>query len=128
MLYLIFLLHFIGDFGLQHRWLAENKSKNNLALALHCLIYGATLFAGLYFFMPPAVPLQIFALFIFFNVSAHLMTDAITSRITSFFWSKQQVYLFFVTIGFDQLIHSATLLLSYQVFLESTIGKQWPVG
>lgn len=128
MLYFLLLLHFVADFIFQHRWMANNKSHNQLALLSHILVYGTVLTTGLYFVMPESVPLSVFIMFIAFNLVAHYITDAITSKITSFFFKKQQIYLFFVTVGFDQLIHSCTLILSCQVFLEKIVGVKWLFG
>lgn len=128
MLYYLLLLHFVGDFATQFRWIANNKSHNQWALLLHGLLYGTVFTTGMYFIMPAEFPLSIFVIFVGFNIAAHLITDAITSKITSFFWKKQWVYLFFVTIGFDQLVHTCTLILSCQVFLEKIVGQTWLLG
>lgn len=124
MVYYLFFLHWVGDFVLQHRWMANNKSHNRWALMLHCLVYSATLAGGLYWLRPEYVTLPEFGLFIFFNLCAHYLTDSITSKITAYLYSKQQFYLFFVVIGLDQLIHISTLLLSCQFIVERA-GHKW---
>jgi len=108
--------------------MAENKSKNNLALVLHGLVYGSVLSVGIYLVLPEAVPLSIFVMFALFNTVAHIITDAITSKISSYFWKKEWTYLFFLTIGTDQCIHTCTLVLSCQVFLEKIVGQKWLLG
>jgi hypothetical protein len=47
----------------------------------------------------------------------HFVTDYITSRISSKLWAKQDWHRFFVTIGFDQLIHQATLAFTLWVMV-----------
>lgn len=123
---LLFVTHYIADFRLQTNWMAMNKSKwlddirtlftpkdellpsGVLALFLHVLVYSACfiwlglVFAGITFV-------------------THLVTDAITSLIGRRYWfvsAKDDTLvfddlkrsLFFRTIGFDQLVHTITLL------------------
>lgn len=102
-LFLFPISHFVGDFLLQSDWMALNKSKWNQsldgfnALGIHCLVYAACflwvgwVFAGITLF-------------------AHLITDAITSKITTKLWLAEKRHWFFVMIGFDQLIHFYTLV------------------
>jgi hypothetical protein len=98
-------LHFIGDFILQSNYMASNKSKSNLALGLHVLVYGLPL---------------IFISFNFavVNVIFHFIVDYITSRITFALWQRRNIHYFFVVIGLDQLIHSITLILTYQWLIQ----------
>jgi hypothetical protein len=107
--------------------MAENKSHSQLALLSHIFTYGAVLTTGLYFVIPE-IPLSTFIMLIAFNVIAHYATDSITSKITKFLWNKKQTYLFFCTIGFDQLIHTCTLIFSCRMFLDKLIGKEWLLG
>jgi hypothetical protein len=103
--------------------MARNKSHNQIALLMHVLIYGATLFVGFYL---AGVPLNPLLLFVIFNTVAHYMVDAITSKITSPLWQKQQYYLFFLTIGIDQCIHFCTLIFSGEMFKLWTITNWNP--
>ncbi len=128
MIYYLLVMHYLADFPFQIRWMAENKSHNQLALLSHILTYGSVFTAGLYYLMPETVPLSTFIMFIAFNVVCHYVTDSITSKITSFLWSKKQTYLFFCTIGFDQLVHACTLIFSCRMFLEKIVGKDWLLG
>jgi hypothetical protein len=43
------------------------------------------------------------------NGALHFVTDYFTSQATSKLWADQNWHRFFVMIGFDQLIHQATL-------------------
>ena len=98
--------HFVGDFLLQNDWMALNKSKSWWVLTAHCFVYsvlvGATL--ATYTNNSPMAVLLVFA--------PHFLTDAITSRITAKLWQANQRHWFFVTIGFDQLLHAIQLLLT----------------
>ena len=94
-------IHTLADFFLQTDWMAVNKSKNSDALLAHTAIYSA---AFLYFGLA----------FVLVTWASHTVTDAITSRISSYFWRKEQRHWFFCTIGVDQFIHATTLLLTYR--------------
>jgi hypothetical protein len=105
--------HWVGDFVLQTNFQASNKNKRLDALSLHVATYTATLFvaAVVLFGLIPAITFTVV------NAALHFMTDYITSRITSKLWAKQDWHRFFVTIGFDQLIHQATLAFTLWVMV-----------
>lgn len=111
----VLLLHYIGDFLLQHRKMAENKSESNWWLSLHVLAYAITLFAGLVFFYD----LKMTLFFVLVNAALHFVTDRITSLWTKHFFLKKNNYGFFGIIGFDQFIHSATLIITYDFIFNS---------
>jgi hypothetical protein len=114
---IVLLLHFIGDFVLQTRWMAENKSRRFTALTAHVLTYGATLWVGLVVAKRPWLDVTYFA---GSNLAIHFVVDAVTSRITAYWWKKQNLYAFFTTIGFDQFLHAVTLLWTVHLFLDSS--------
>mgnify|MGYP001561673063 CR=1 FL=1 len=105
----LFLLHFIGDFVFQTRHIANNKGKNFHILFYHVSIYIFVLGLGLL----PFSKVQIIGEFIGYNFWLHFFTDTITSKITKYFWDKQNIYAFFTTIGFDQFLHIVALSLTY---------------
>ena len=116
----LLLLHFIGDFLLQTRWQANNKSENIIALTLHVLSYGAFMFIGL------LNPILTFASkihgenllwFVGINCCLHWVTDLITSQFTKHFHSKENHYGFFAVIGFDQYIHQMCLLFTIRILV-----------
>jgi len=113
-LYAMFVAHWLGDFVLQHRWLAENKSKNIVALLLHVSIYTLVLCLA----MAQFFPLEAILIFGLVNAATHGSIDSITSKITNYFWKKQWIACFWWTIGFDQMLHTCILLLTYRTFLE----------
>ena len=107
-------LHWIADFVLQSDWMANNKSKDNLALVIHCNIYTTVMVFGLIIInaIINQVPLGFMVvgqltIALFFS---HLFTDYFTSRLNSYLWRTEQRHWFFVSIGFDQLIHYGALL------------------
>jgi hypothetical protein len=106
-LYLALLgTHWVADFVLQTDWQALNKSKNNVALSRHVLVYTACLGAVSAVLFGPG---RLWLLFVVGNGLLHFGTDYCTSRWSSRLYAKQDLHNFFVVIGFDQLIHQATL-------------------
>lgn len=103
---LIMFLHFWADFVCQSDEVAKNKSKSNAVLAYHCLIYAFyTTFGFIH------EPIQLWPLIFLILFSSHFLTDYVTSRINSHYWSTGQVHNFFVGIGADQFIHFLVLYL-----------------
>ena len=93
-------IHFIADFMMQSDRIALNKSKSNLILLQHVVIYGI-------FLLPFGL------LFALVNTVLHFITDYCTSRATSALWKNNQRHWFFVVIGLDQAIHMTCLFVSY---------------
>lgn len=116
-------VHWFGDFVLQTHWQASNKSTNNNALARHVGTYTLVLFllSNVIFRDAPTLVVVVFALV---NGALHFATDYFTSRWTSALYAKQDWHNFFVTIGFDQLIHQATLALTMVALLLFVAGGQ----
>lgn len=113
MIYWLLFSHFIADFVCQTRWMGENKSKDWEAMFSHIYVYTFVLLVLCSFIMPAGLTVK----FAFFNGLAHLLTDLITSRLTSRFYQNKQMHLFWCTIGFDQFLHTSVLLLTYQIFI-----------
>jgi len=97
--------HWVGDFVLQTNFQASNKNKRLDALSLHVATYTATLFVATAILFGWMLAITFAAV----NGALHFATDYITSRAASKFWAEQNWHRFFVVIGFDQLIHQATL-------------------
>lgn len=118
--FIIIFIHWIADFVLQTDWQAQNKSKSNFALLSHtsnyslvwllpmCLVFGVMkegettewiFWSSIYFGMITFV--------------VHTITDYFTSRLNSKLWSAGKVHYFFVSVGFDQVLHYGQLFLTY---------------
>lgn len=117
----VLVAHCIGDFWFQTRWMGTTKHKDILALSAHVLTYFLTLtgctyllFAFYHVFNFNATHTDRLPAFLVINAVLHLITDAITSRITAYFKSERGYSDkgFFTTIGVDQMIHSITLFIS----------------
>lgn len=98
----LLFIHWLADFVLQTRWMAENKSKSWKALLLHVAVYT---FCLLVFGWK----------FALLNGSLHFVVDATTSRLTSWRWKAKDVWGFFVIVGFDQMLHILCLLETFRV-------------
>ena|ERR1700743_2875289 len=109
---ILLAVHWFADFCLQTDWQAQNKSKSNVALLRHVLVYSAclTVAAGLMF------PAPEWLLFVWLNGALHFGTDYVTSRASARLYAKGDRHNFFAMVGFDQLIHQVTLALTMKVF------------
>ena len=104
-LIVLLVVHFVADFMLQSNWMAMGKSKQwgfNKNMATHIGIY--TLCLAPFGWVFACV-----------NGLVHFIVDAFTSRATAYLWKREERHAFFVVIGFDQLLHTLTLLLTYQL-------------
>jgi len=102
--------HFVGDFILQSDYHAINKSKNFWVLLQHVFFYVLP-FLFLLFFMPALFV----AKFIAINYVLHVITDFVSSKLTTKLWKANQRHWFFVVIGADQAIHFTCLFLSFML-------------
>lgn len=111
----ILFLHFVADFILQTRYQAENKYYNINALVGHTLVYSlvVTVFITLTPFMLITGWDKIITFFVV-TFMTHSITDAITSNVSRQFYKKQNMFSFWVTIGFDQFLHFVQLFVLYQ--------------
>jgi hypothetical protein len=120
----ILIIHFIGDFVLQTDKQAKGKSKNWGDLLSHTLTYsGFWLFIGTMWSISSNIYTHFNYLFDWWIVWKfsiitfifHTITDYFTSRLNSKLWTKGDVHNFFVSIGFDQILHYVQLFLTYQL-------------
>lgn len=104
----ILLIHWVADFLCQTDYMAQNKSRTMNALLLHTVVYTAVWIA-------PTVMIigQNAGWFLLVTLIAHTVQDYITSRINSKLWADKKVHWFFVSIGFDQLLHYTQLIGTY---------------
>jgi len=111
MVVIIILIHFIFDWWLQSRWMANNKSSNWSALAIHCVIYGF----GLVLVWQVAEFLEYYTItakWTMVNFAVHLVTDAISAPLNKYLYKTRGEYGLFFGIALDQMIHFTTLFLT----------------
>jgi len=106
----LFFAHWVGDFVFQDDNTAKSKSNNKWVLIKHCLSYSGVmwiyLLALIGFKSTTYVPIFFFS---------HFIIDGITSQITKYYYQKENRHMFFVTIGFDQFLHSFIILLVWHL-------------
>lgn len=138
----LILAHFVGDWLLQNDWMALNKSKQILPLAVHAAVVAfVTGLAAAKWLVGPELGFW----FILITFVCHFWTDYVTSRITSKLWFVDAIPLtpdeqnrmtwtsthrcrfkpsrhwFFVMIGFDQVLHYFQLAVTYTLMVYSPI-------
>jgi len=123
----ILIIHWFADFVLQTDKQAKGKSKNWNDLLEH------TTFYSLVWIMPMAflLPSNYILVFWFITFICHTITDYFTSRLNSklaperqyllshphlsnyFIFKNENWHNFFVSIGFDQILHYVQLFITY---------------
>lgn len=109
----IIIIHWVADFVLQTDKQARGKSKNWNDLLSHTASY------SLVWFIPSFVMIYYFHyspylwLFSFITFICHTVTDYFTSRLNSKLWARGDVHNFFVSVGFDQVLHYVQLFLTF---------------
>ena len=122
-LFTILTCHWVFDFVCQTHQQATNKSTSNQALLAHTSTYSVL------WLIPAAIAdavtrestgewlfaVQHVQLFVGITFVLHTITDYFTSRLNSYLWKKGDVHNFFVSVGFDQLLHYVQLILTYKL-------------
>ena len=115
----ILSIHWFADFVMQTDKEAKGKSKNWDDLLSHTCMYSIILGIASMFILPMKNIYGFHSFFAFMVITfiCHTITDYFTSRLNSKLWEQGKVHLFFVSIGFDQLLHFVQLLLTYQLLV-----------
>lgn len=106
----LLIIHWIADFVCQTDWMAQNKSKRIIPLLAHVGVYTSILLIFTLLYPIAKTSPEILIRYALWNGAYHFGTDFITSRITSYLWSKNETHWFFVVVGLDQLIHYICLI------------------
>lgn len=110
---IILALHWVFDFVFQTDKMALGKSKSIYWLNTHVSVYCIGVAWMAIFIWQFNDGINSFA-FIVYNSALHWVTDYGTSRLNAYLWKKEMRHWFFVSIGFDQLLHYTALLLTYE--------------
>ena len=119
----ILLIHWIADFVLQTDEQAKGKSKHWRPLIEHTLSYSFIWLCLLPVYVLFIVGIENYApwsgfIFVVVTFICHTVTDYFTSRLNSRLWLKGDSHNFFVSVGFDQILHYVQLFLTYQILLK----------
>jgi len=119
---IILIVHWIADFILQTDKQAKGKSKNWNDLLDHTTKYSVVWIPAIVLlcYLQGIELTSIKIPFLFFGITlvCHTITDYFTSRLNSKLWEQGKVHNFFVSIGFDQLLHYFQLLLTYYLLTQ----------
>ena len=118
----IFVVHFLADFVFQTSQMATGKSKSLKWLSIHVGVYGLVSLLSMYLVGNSVNSYYLGFSWWLGNVALHFITDFLTSKVTSHFWESKNLRLFFVMIGFDQLIHNVCLIGTYYAVAVNSIS------
>ena len=103
----ILIGHWFGDYLFQFSSMAVKKSYSLKWLGLHVLTYTAVLLL----FCLCLFSVKLALVYVLTNAILHAVTDFFTSKLAYAY--KDQPRIFYPILGFDQLIHTLTLYLTY---------------
>lgn len=119
----ILIIHWVADFVLQTDKQAKGKSKNLEDLIGHTATYSFVWLGVLPIYVLFIVGIENYVpwtgmFFVLITFVCHTITDYYTSRLNSKLWAKGDVHNFFVSVGFDQVLHYVQLFLAYELLLK----------
>ena len=116
-IFLVLIFHWVLDFIFQTDKQAKGKSKNFKDLLSHTAAYSVEwLIPACFVFhcinrdLNYVLLAPIFAVITFVF---HTITDYFTSRLNSKLWRAGKAHEFFISVGFDQLLHYFQLFLTF---------------
>jgi len=122
LLVIVFFFHFVGDFVFQTNKMARHKRHSLKWLSIHVGVYSVILITiSLFIF-----EWQEALLFGLINGALHWVTDFFTSKLNHKLNQFPNKHYFFIGIGFDQFIHAACLLLTFEYYYEQSFFDTFP--
>jgi len=104
----LIFMHWVSDFVMQDDKTALKKSFKIGFLIWHAFFYTVPFLLFIEYYRLP------FFLILF---ATHLCIDFVTSKLNTYLWKNNQRHYFFVSIGFDQFLHIATILYFAEKFV-----------
>lgn len=120
---MIFFVHWIADFVLQSDEDAKGKSKYVKNLINHTASYSLFWFTPLLIYSSAIKFFHINTMgilhdafdFVCITFVLHTITDYFTSRLNAILWEDKRVHDFFVSVGFDQVLHYIQLFITFYI-------------
>ena len=112
----IIVIHWIADFVMQTDEQAKGKSSSMFHLMGHMIYYSLAwyVFGMAYaFYLGDEYQPDHVACFVAITFVIHAIQDYFTSRLNTYLWNKGDVHNFFVSVGFDQVLHYGQLFATY---------------
>ena len=113
----LLFVHWVADFIFQTDKQAKNKSKSFKALISHTAMYSAVILCVFELFRATGhlgnVSFVSTVIFTLTQFISHTIIDYFTSKLNSKLWAEGAVHDFFVSVGFDQLLHTVILIWSF---------------
>jgi len=123
-IFTIIIIHWFADFVLQTDAQAKGKSKNWSDLLAHTFTYSLVWVFTINLLIGYVSPHHSTAWYMLGAIEfalitfvCHTITDYFTSRLNARLWAKGDVHNFFVSVGFDQVLHYIQLFLTYQLLI-----------
>lgn len=120
-IFYILVIHWVCDFQLQTDKQAKGKSDNWPDLLTHTFVYSYSMTLLLMVYNVLCTNMDNYdlglyhLLFFFITFISHTTTDYFTSKINKKLWEIGNVHMFFVSVGFDQILHYFQLFLTYKL-------------
>ncbi len=118
----ILFIHWVADFIMQTDKQAKGKSKNWGDLLGHTTTYSIVWMIPIDIMFGVNNPLQTTEwyvthslCFVIITFLLHTITDYFTSRLNTKLLAKGDTHNFFVSVGFDQILHYVQLFLTYEL-------------
>jgi len=106
----ILIIYWITDFVLQAEKQLKEKSKNIFMLLQYVLMYSIVWFPAMLIFGNKFALLFIGIIFI-----QYFIINYFSSKINTKLWNDDKIHYFFINIGFDQLLHTIILILTFYI-------------
>jgi len=122
-IFAILIIHWFADFVLQTDKQAKGKSKNWDDLLGHTFTYTyifaivGALYSWYSMFSVHGI-IENISLFLLITFVAHTITDYYTSRLNSKLWASGNSHNFFISVGFDQVLHYVQLFTTYWILFK----------
>ena len=119
LLVVILFTHWLADFVFQSDETAKNKSSKFKVLLGHALSYAMywQITICLFYYLNKLGAQDVSDVFLFGGITfaSHLFIDYVTSKYNKKLWEEGRTHDFFVSIGFDQLLHYLQLWFTFKL-------------